>query len=273
MNRLQRVALVAVAFLVIAGAAACGRHAIFPETEEHIVGTGDTVYSIAWSQEVDYRDLARWNRLKPPYRIFPGQRLVLHPFGGYPEEPQVAKAKPQPAPGRQVETRPMGASKPLETRPVTPSKPPMGTVESGAEAEPAQRLPAPASAPSVVAFAGPWGWPTQGKAGPTQSAGGRKGIDIPGAQGQAIRAARGGRVVYAGSGLKGYGLLTIVKHDESYLSAYGHNDRLLVREGDEVVGGQQIAAMGIGPQNQPLLYFEVRRDGKPINPYEVLPKK
>ncbi len=272
MKRLQRVVIA----LVVIAAAGCGRHAIFPETEEHLVGRGDTIYSIAWAQELDYHDLARWNGLKPPYRIYPGQRLVLHPFGGYPEERQVAEAKPKPkpAPSRPIETRPMGANKPLETRPVIP--PPIAS--PGAEAEPAERPMVPASppvaeAPQVVAFTGPWGWPTEGKAGPTQNASVRKGIDIQGTQGQAIRAARGGRVVYAGSGLKGYGLLTIVKHDESYLSAYGHNDRLLVGEGDEVVGGQQIAAMGIGPQNQPLLYFEVRRDGKPINPFEVLPKK
>lgn len=275
MKRMQRVAI---GFLVLT-VSACGRYAVFPETEEYLVGSGDTVYSIAWSQELDYRDLARWNGLKPPYRISPGQRLLLHPFGGFPEETHVAEAKPEsrskPVAPRPTETRPLGAATPPQTRSVTPSTPAAASTEEEPAERPSMSPPTTIEeeVPQVVALAGPWGWPAEGKANPTPSPGVRKGIDIHGAQGQAIRAARGGRVVYAGSGLKGYGLLTIVKHDESYLSAYGHNDHLLVREGEDVVGGQKIAAMGIGPQNQPLLYFEVRRDGKPIDPFKVLPKR
>lgn len=277
------------ALLVLAAMtlAACGRHAIFPETEEHIVGSGDTVYSIAWAQGVDFRELASWNNLKPPYRIYPGQRLVLHPFGDYSDDEPRARSDPKPAPraGAQVATRPMGDSKPLETRPLEQSQPsasaslpppppappaPAPAVEQAAE--PAERpAMAPPPVPRAVSFAGPWGWPAEGEPSKPQSPA-RKGVDIHGKLGQPVHAARGGRVVYAGSGLKGYGLLAIVKHDESYLSAYGHNDSLLVREGDEVTAGQPIARMGLGPENLPLLYFEVRRNGKPIDPYKVLPK-
>lgn len=276
--------------------AACGRHAIFPETEEYLVGSGDTVYSVAWEQGVDYRELARWNRLRPPYRIYPGQRLVLHPFGGGYDgyEPEPEPRKPPPKAGAQVATIPMGERRPLESRSVEVTESPRAEpqappAQAAVEAEPATRppipvVPAPAPAPAPppapaaepppaqhVAFAGPWGWPAEGERVKPQSPA-RKGIDIHGKLGQPVHAARAGRVVYAGTGLKGYGLLTIVKHDQSYLSAYAHNDRLLVREGDEVMAGQQIAAMGLGPENLPLLYFEVRRNGKPISPYEVLPK-
>ncbi len=271
--------LAAVAVLLSGAIAGCGRHAIFPETEEHIVGSGDTVYSIAWAQGVDYRELARWNSLAPPYRIHPGQRLVLHPFGGdYDGEPQRAESKPRPRAGAQIATTPMGDSKPLETRPLESDRPPARPAP--VEAEPATRPPVPApvpappprAAPRPVKFTGPWGWPADGEPSAPQSAA-RKGIDIHGKLGQPVHAARSGRVVYAGNGLKGFGLIAIIKHDESYLSAYGHTDRLLVREGDEVMAGQQIAAMGLGPENLPLLYFEVRRDGKPIDPHKVLPKQ
>lgn len=284
------------AFAAAIALAACGRHAIFPETEEYLVGSGDTLYSIAWEQGVDHRELASWNKLKPPYRIYPGQLLVLHPFSSEYDDDEPEPAPP-PKAGARVATIPMGDSRPLETRSLETAEPPRSAPvpDSAAEAEPASRpsvpapvpVPAPPAAPTSpstpvpapmpppaprnVSFSGTWGWPAEGEPSAPQSPA-RKGLDIHGKLGQPIHAARSGRVVYAGTGLKGFGLIAIVKHDESYLSAYGHNDRLLVREGDEVMAGQQIAAMGLGPENLPLLYFEVRRNGKPIDPYKVLPK-
>jgi lipoprotein NlpD len=99
---------------------------------------------------------------------------------------------------------------------------------------------------------------------------GLTGIGIGGQAGQPVRAAAGGRVVYAGSGLIGYGQLVIIKHNETYLSAYGHNSRLLVAQGQEVRRGEPIAAMGLGPERQPRLHFEIRRNGVPIDPLPLL---
>ena len=120
-----------------------------------------------------------------------------------------------------------------------------------------------------------WQWPTSGGviAGYGSSTKTRSGIQIGGKQGQAIRAASAGRVVYAGTGLTGYGHLLIIKHNNDYLSAYGHNDRLLAKEGDQVAAGQRIADMGIGPGQRALLHFEIRLRGEPVNPLGYLPKR
>ncbi|MFQ5634363.1 MAG: peptidoglycan DD-metalloendopeptidase family protein [Gammaproteobacteria bacterium] len=120
-----------------------------------------------------------------------------------------------------------------------------------------------------------WQWPTDGAviAGYRASTKTRSGIHIGGRRGQPVRAASDGRVVYAGSGLAGYGHLLIIKHSEDYLSAYGHNDKLLAREGDEVSAGDKIANMGTGPGRRPLLHFEIRRHGEPVNPLAHLPRR
>jgi lipoprotein NlpD len=117
-----------------------------------------------------------------------------------------------------------------------------------------------------------WAWPTRGPVVTTfgSSAGIASGIGIGGRSGQAIHAAAAGRVVYAGSGLIGYGQLVIIKHNDTYLTAYGHNNRLLVAQGQEVRRGEQIAEMGLGPQRQPRLHFEIRRNGRPIDPLPLL---
>jgi lipoprotein NlpD len=122
---------------------------------------------------------------------------------------------------------------------------------------------------------GDWRWPADGPVVEAFSTSPRtqSGMQIGGQRGQSIRAASGGQVVYAGSGLKSYGQLVIIKHNASYLSAYGHNQELLVSEGERVKGGQQIALMGEGPGRKPLLHFEIRRDGKPVNPLAFLPRR
>ena len=133
----------------------------------------------------------------------------------------------------------------------------------------------PAPQPSKPAQSVRWRWPTDGTviAGYGSSTKTRSGIQIGGRQGQAVRAASGGRIVYAGTALAGYGHLLIIKHNNDYLSAYGHNDRLLVKEGDQVAAGQRIADMGIGPGKRPLLHFEIRLRGEPVNPAGYLPKR
>lgn len=120
-----------------------------------------------------------------------------------------------------------------------------------------------------------WSWPTEGRIVQTflENDRSRQGIEISGSLGQPIHATEAGKIVYSGSGLIGYGQLIIIKHDKNYLSAYGHNRKILVKEGDEVTRGQRIAEMGRPPDGQPLLHFEIRRKGAPVNPLSLLPGK
>lgn len=259
-------------WLVVVAAAsflsACGiRYAVFPETEEYLVGRGDTLYSIAWKKELDPDDLARWNGLQPPYRLFLGQSLTLNASGAVAN----AGSTKRPAPARPVPPRPPTKTTPLSrtpvvTKPVAPITP--------SPSRPTQPKPVN-QAPQIATSAAGWAWPATGKVRTADIEGrqGRQGLEIQGAVGQNIRAARSGKVVYAGSALKGYGQLVIVKHDDVYLSAYGYNSQLLIRDGDSVKVGQVIAKMGMGPRSEPLLYFEIRKKGRPISALTLLPKQ
>jgi len=203
----------------------------------HVVQRGDTLFKIAWQYRVDQRDLARWNGLKNPDLIRVGQRLRLSP-------PRGATARPQPRPA------------------VAPPAPRAD--------RPPQRAP-----PTTTAVPTPplqWSWPTDGGVVVRFGAsdGIATGIGIRGREGQAVRAAAKGRVVYAGSGLIGYGQLVIIKHNDTYLSAYGYNSALLVAQGQEVERGTTIAYMGRGPNREPRLHFEIRRDGVPFDPLTLL---
>lgn len=204
----------------------------------HVVRRGETVYRIATSNGITALDLALWNDIPPPYTIYPGQRLRLYPGGG-------------------------PASRPAATRPASAS----------ASRPAAASAPAPVYAPARAAFA--WHWPTEGQLIGRFVAGDptRQGIDIAGAPGQPVRAAADGVVVYSGSGLVGYGELIIVKHDEQWLSAYGHNRARLVNEGALVKAGQQIAQMGRTGAAREMLHFEIRYNGKPVDPLAYLPKR
>lgn len=250
----------------------CGaRYALFPETEEYLVAKGDTLYSIAWANELDPEALARWNGLKSPYLIYPGQPLVLHPTGD--EEPEEEELTEEPPVASKPDSGPVAPRSPPPSKPTAVVKPaPPAPVTKPAGAPLPVAAPPPVVAPVALSE---WRWPADGAAQRANASGdtSRTGLQIFGKIGQPVRAARAGRVVYAGSGLQGYGLLAIVKHDDTFLSAYGHNDRLLVREGDAVTGGQTLAEMGEGPGQKPLVYFEVRRKGKPIDPLSVLPKR
>jgi len=227
----------------------------------YVVKRGDTLYSIAWAHGLSYQQLAASNGIRYPYTIYTGQRLDL----------QAASPVPAPAPMRETTTR---------TRPVPQPAPlPAATPLPAPAATPAARVATPAVAPAattaaVADYDGHWVWPTRGRLLRSyQSSGrGKKGIDIGGHEGQPVKAAANGKVVYAGSGLVGYGRLIIIKHNENLLSAYGHNSKLLVSEGDQVRAGQQIAEMGSSGTNRTELYFEVRKDGKPVDPLRYLPK-
>jgi lipoprotein NlpD len=204
------------------------------------VRRGDTLYAIARANNIAPQDLAAWNRLPPPYTIYPGQSLKLYPPGG-----------------GAVATRPSG-----------------GAVVSPPSATTATRPPV-AAAPAPVSSGFSWRWPADGAVvsrfvvGETT----KQGVDIAGSSGQAVRAAADGVVVYSGAGLVGYGELIIIKHNEQWLSAYGHNRKRLVNEGQNVKAGEQIAEMGRSGAARDMLHFEIRYNGKPVDPLLYLPPK
>ncbi len=212
----------------------------------HDVVKGDTLYSIAWRYGQDYRDIARWNGIGDPYLIVPGRQLRV-----------IAPANvPAPLPPRRSAAAVSGvpdASAAAPPRPASNSHPDVRT---------------PIGSHGAIS----WQWPTSGRVIKSDSPTARKGLEIAGSQGQAVIAAAAGSVVYSGSGLLGYGRLIILKHSEIFLSAYAYNERLLVAEGDQVATGQQIATMGLDNSGQPVLHFEIRKDGRPVNPMEHLPR-
>jgi len=208
--------------------AACSSTPERPAT--YTVKRGDTLYAIAWRHGLEYRDLARWNRIGRDYVIHPGQKLRLYP------------------PSRGV-----------------------------ARASPKKSAPEPTARPPTRAPQGPpvrWQWPVSaGAATVTSRPNGGHGLTIAGRLGDDVRAAGPGRVVYTGSGLLGYGQLVIIKHNDTYLSAYGHTQSVAIREGEVVAAGQRIATMGAGPGGAPMLYFEIRINGAPTNPLGLLPSR
>jgi lipoprotein NlpD len=201
-------------------------------TPAYVVRPQDTLYSIAWRHDVDFRDLARWNNIGPDFHIAVGQVLRLEPgtLAG-------ANARPRIEPKAAMPAAPLTAPK----------------TETPATRGAGQR----------------WVWPTDRPRGSPASSG--NGLLLGGVLGQDVRAASAGRVVYTGSGLRGYGNLIIIKHADSLLSAYAHNREMLVREGQDVAAGQVIAHMGEGAHQAPTLYFEIRQNGKPVNPLPFLP--
>lgn len=226
---------------------------------QYVVQRGDTLYSIAFRFGWDWKALAAHNRIAPPYLIRVGQ--VIRFGGRQPVAAAVAKA-PAVAP-RAPASRP---SAPIQARP-SPQQSPVPT--------PVKATPAATPVLAVPRSASGWAWPAQGAVIGRFSSNGslNKGIDIAGELGQPVLAASDGSVVYAGSGLRGYGELLIIKHSDTYVSAYGHNRRLLVREGQRVKAGQTIAEMGSTGADRVKLHFEIRRQGKPVDPLQYLPRR
>jgi lipoprotein NlpD len=213
----------------------------------YVVRPQDTLYSIAWRYNLDFHDLARWNNIGPDFRIVVGQTLVLTPANA----PRTAVA----AAPRASSTAKTNRTAKTNGAPKSNSAP-ANTGASGT-----------ASASNASGLS--WVWPTDRLAAPQTVSGG--GILIAGRVGQDVRAASSGRVVYNGNGIRGYGNLIIIKHGENLLSAYAHNRESLVHEGQDVGTGQLIAHMGEGAPGKPVLYFEIRRNGKPIDPVPFLP--
>ncbi len=231
----------------------------------HTAQRGDTLYSIAWSYGQDYRLVAKWNGISSPYIIRPGQRIRIAPPPEF-DKSRRSYNQSSSTPGTAVSVTPPSRVK--------------------AYPRPRDKVQLPAGKPLHPDTASArlsknsnkeidWQWPTSGKPISVTNGSGQKrpGINIQGRRGQAIYAAASGKVVYSGGGLIGYGKLIILKHNNQYLSAYAHNWELLVREGEQVAKGVQIAKMGSSGAEQVMLHFEIRHNGKPVDPLHYLPKR
>ena len=252
---------------------------------DYVVEPGDTLYAVAFRLGMDYRALASLNGIDPPYVIRVGQALKTAPHA----ELTNAKAIPE----KNVKQ----ANAQLRASVTSGERAAEGTVESTAgkategapegeritpTAKPAPTEPEPgppsrslstAKTPTPNAPVDRWYWPAGGKVSRAYSAERHKGIDLDGERGSPVMATAAGVVVYAGTGVSGYGALLIVKHNETYLSAYGHNDALLAAEGQRVSAGQVIARMGSTSSDSVKLHFEIRRNGRPVNPTSLLPQR
>lgn len=227
----------------------------------YTVRRGDTLYAIAFRLGMDHKVLAKRNAIEAPYTIFPGQVLATD-IRAVKRPATKSESKPIPAPVRsKTETR-SEVSRGTKT---SPPKPPAAPTKS--QTRPKANLQA------ALGPVSRWHWPSAGRVSRGYSESLHKGIDIAGKRGSPVQAVAAGTVVYAGTGVTGYGALIIVKHNDDYLSAYGHNDALLVAEGDSVSARQTIAKMGSTGTDTVKLHFEIRRRGKPIDPLKLLPKR
>jgi lipoprotein NlpD len=211
----------------------------------YTVRRGDTLYSIGRDFDQSAANLSAWNRLRNPNDLEVGQRILVRPPAGVVARTGAGQDSRAAAPARKA-----AAAKPA-AKPSTKSRDD-------------DDAPAPADARLD------WMWPTQGKSAPSGDSY-KKGIDIAGNEGQPVVAAAAGRVTYAGHGIRGYGNMVIIKHTPTLLSVYAHNKSIAVKEGETVARGQQIAAMGNSDTSKVKLYFEIRRNGKPVNVMALLP--
>lgn len=256
----------------------------------YTVKRGDTLFYIAWITGNDFRDLAQRNNVAAPYELNVGQTLQVGNASGTPitggNAITQADAKAQGiVPNSAQNSGAVVASKPVITYSETsgeqsankmlPNNRPSGTVQTPVTAPTVSTTEPTASSTSTSSPISSWRWPTEGKVIESFAAddGGNKGIDIAGSKGQAINATADGRVVYAGNALRGYGNLIIIKHNDDYLSAYAHNDTMLVREQQEIKAGQKIATMGSTGTSSTRLHFEIRYKGKSVNPLRYLPQR
>ena len=211
----------------------------------HAVKKGDTLYSIGFRYGYSYLQLAEWNNLSPPYRIRVGQKIrLIRLKNSQSKKTKIVKNTPK------KRTASQNTSK--KWRNSSQKKPIVSNTKK-----------------KVLKLA--WQWPIRGRLVKSFSQTGNKGIDISGKIGQSIKAAANGKVVYRGHGLIGYGNLLIIKHNYLYLSAYANNRRLLVKEGQDIKKGQVIAEMGLGKGKKAALHFEIRKNGKSVNPLNYLP--
>lgn len=235
----------------------------------YYVRSGDTLYAIAFGYGLDPMDVAAWNGISSPYTIYPGQKLKLSASAGSRgggDRSSDVKISTIKTPGQATTRTVSSPSKSSQTQKTAVKKEPASSASGSAEST---STAATSSNPKT------WKWPAKGRVLRGYVAGdpARNGLDIAGQEGQDIIASAGGMVVYSGNGLIGYGELIIIKHSEHMLSAYAHNKVRLVKEGEQVSSGQKIAQMGRNPGDEQLLHFEIRAQGKPVNPLIYLPKK
>ncbi len=267
----------------------------------YTVKKGDTLYRIALESGQNYRDIVSWNNLTNPNDIKVDQVLRVAPPDGNGGQAQTAAVAAAPASG--IEVKPLGApgAAPAAGAAGASNKTgPRGDKRAYSDSALAElEKPDSANAPAAAAAASPaapskaepahpaekpaapaasedegvsWMWPADGKVVGTFE-GGKKGLDIAGKSGQAVMAAGAGKVMYAGSGIRGYGNLVIIKHTNNLLSAYAHNKTILVKEGQSVTKGQKIAEMGNSDSDNVKLHFEIRQQGKPVDPSKYLPPR
>lgn len=299
--------------------------------DAYTVKKGDTLYSLGLEFGYDHKEIAQWNNIQPPYRIYVGQVLKLKdpkaitttasavqpaPATAAPADPDAPVVTPLKLESAPV-ARPLDGSAPpsttvpvvksdvipvltepkaikepysVQAMTVTPATQPAATKPTApATAEKPAATETPRTEPSKLESAKSgstpekptaaaddenvdWAWPAKGKVLAGYSDGGNKGIDIAGELGQPVYAAAPGKVVYSGTGLRGYGKLIIIKHNKTYLSAYAHNSQLLVKEGQAIAKGQKIAEMGDSDTDRVKLHFEIRKLGRPVDPAKYLPE-
>ncbi|MCK5666582.1 MAG: peptidoglycan DD-metalloendopeptidase family protein [Thiotrichaceae bacterium] len=228
----------------------------------YTVKTGDTLYSIAWVYGFDYKTIAKINKINSPYRIYAGQRLAFKALrvkknSDYKRAP--TKAVTNKKVTKYSNKKPIATRQTNRTKTYTNKKNTVVVVTPKSSHIKNSKL--------------KWSWPVKGKLIQKFSpAKGKKGIDISSAQGVSVKASEAGKVVYSGQGLVGYGRMVIIKHNETFLSAYAHNQNLLVNEGQFVKKGQSIALLGRSGTDKFKLHFEIRKNGKPVNPLTYLPR-
>lgn len=239
----------------------------------YTVKRGDTLFYIAWITGNDYRDLAQRNKITEPYSLNVGQ--VLNIGSGSTDSGMIVTNRTLNTNNTNVDSQPTnayassvgdknsGKMLPRVSKTLTPSTPPAVTTSTGLNSN------------SVVNTLGKWRWPAEGKVIEVFSnvQGGNKGVDIAGSRGQPVFATAAGKVVYSGNALRGYGNLIIIKHNDDYLSAYAHNDTILVRDQQEVQAGQKIATMGSTGTSSVRLHFEIRYKGKSVNPLRYISQR
>lgn len=270
------------------------RAAAQPAERFYVVETGDTLNRIAQKFGHTWQEVAQWNGLSDPNQIAVGQTIRVSPPAGAASAggvtvtpittggPTIASSPVSPAATKPTPDAQASAPK-VKNGPVARVEPYSDAAWAAAQRKPGAVSQAPAAggtsetSPSEAApaanAAAPWLWPADGKVLSGFGNGKTKGIDIAGKPGDDVRASAGGRVVYAGAGLRGYGKLVIIKHDADFLSAYAHNRSLNVKEGQSVAKGQKIAELGSTDADRPKLHFEIRRRGKPVDPLKFLPNR
>lgn len=229
-----------------------------PSTKNfHVVRSGETLFEISQKYGYSHQQLARWSGIKPPYRIQVGQLIRIRPPTAI-VTAQGSSRKQAPVVDNRKPAKPKASSRSKSASSAKPKLIPKPKVKSK------KSVPTPSKKSSSTKF----GWPLKGKvvSGFSGSERGNQGIDIAGKPGQSVHAAAAGKVVYSGQGLRQLGQLIIIKHDSRFLSAYGFNSKLLVKEGDSVRPGQKIAVIGKNKTGRHVLHFEIRRDGSPVNP-------